>query len=228
MEIDEIITRQRDTYRTNFLTHGDSPLGTYQNNQLTQYLRFESLLSRLMPYLDERTTLHDVGAGICDLKQFLDIKGLRDKVTYSGTEIVEEMNDLAREKYPDIKLFNRDFLDERYDDRYDFIVLSGTLNIPGGVDDDDWWKLCLALIDKMFERANKGIALNFLTSYRTFSNPELFYIDPRQAFDHVTTKLSRFVHLEATYPLYECTLTVFRREFVASLYPQPELQKYFR
>jgi hypothetical protein len=224
MEIDEIITRQRDAYRSNFLTHGDSPLGTFQNNQLTQYLRFESLIGRLAPHFSERTTVHDVGSGICDLKHFLDLKGLGRNVVYSGTEIVEEMNDRAREKYPDITLFNRDFIDERYDDRYDFVVLSGTLNIPGNVQHDAWWKFCLTLIDKMFERADKGIAFNFLTAYRTFSNPDLFYIDPRDVFDHVTRKLSNFVHLEAAYPLYECTLTVFRKEFIESLYPNPDTQ----
>ena len=228
MRDDEIISRQREAYRANFLVHGDGPLGTYQNNQLTQFLRFETLISRLAPHFGEKATLHDVGSGICDLKKFLDIKGLGESVSYSGTEIVEEMNELARQKYPGIELFNRNFLDDSHNDRYDFVVLSGTFNLPSDVDGPAWGKLCLALVDKMFERADKGIAFNFLTSYRTFSDPTLFYIDPREIFDHITTKHSRFVCLDSAYPLYECTVTAFRKEFMASLFPQPELRKYFR
>lgn len=228
MQTDEIINRQRDAYRSNFLIHGDGPLGTYQNNHLTQYMRFEALIARLAPHFGNGVTLHDVGSGLCDLKHFLNLKGLGETIKYSGTEIVEEMNDLARKKYPDVELFNRDFLDDRHKDQYDFVVLSGTLNLPAGVGDSDWMNLCTGLMDKMFERAKKGIALNFLTSYRTFSDPDLFYIDPRDFFDHATMNLSRFVNLDAAYPLYECTLTVFKKEFIAGLYPQPELAKYFR
>lgn len=228
MDDQEILAAQRSVYRTNFLAHGDTPLGTYQNSQLTQYLRFEALIRHIAAHFGEHSTIHDVGSGLCDLYDYLRQVGLADRLTYSGTEIVEEMNELARGKYPGIELLNRNFLDDESYGSYDFIVLSGTLNIHGGVEETAWKDMCLALVDKMFARANKGIAFNFLTSYRTFSNPDLFYFDPREVFDHATTRFSRFVHLDAAYPLYECTVTVFRKDYIASLNGHPDLAKYFR
>jgi len=227
MDEKAIIEAQREAYRTNFLVHGDSPLGTYQNNRVTQYIRFETLLRQIMPHVGPGTSLHDIGSGLCDLYQFLRERGLDGDITYSGTEIVQEMVDLAAAKYPELTLLNRDFLDVDISDRYDFVVLSGTFNIPGGVDGESWKAMCLALIDKMYKHADKGIAFNFLTSYRTFSNPDLYYFDPREIFDHATTNLSRFVHIDAAYPLYECSVTVFKNDYISSLYDHPDLKKYF-
>jgi len=224
---DAIIAAQRQVYRANFLQHGDSPLGTYQSNQVTQHLRFDGLMRHLLPHVRDGDTLHDVGAGLCDLYQYLQLNEASRDLVYSGTEIVQDMIDLAAAKYPHVRLLNRNFL-ETSEDRYDFVVLSGTFNIPAGVATEAWQQMCMALVDKMFERADKAISFNFLTSYRTFTDPELFYFDPLAMFHHATTRLSRFVHLDACYPLYECTVTVFRKEYLASLYDHDQLRKYFR
>jgi hypothetical protein len=223
---DAIIAAQRQVYRSNFIEHGDSPLGTYQSNQVTQYLRFDSLLRHIAPHFEAGNTVHDVGAGLCDLYQYLQTDKVSRGLIYSGTEIVQDMIDLATEKYPAVTLLNRNFLAPS-DERYSFVVLSGTFNIPAGVESGAWKQMCMALVNTMFDRADKAISFNFLTSYRTFTDPNLFYFDPLGMFHHITTKLSRFVHLDACYPLYECTVTVFRKEYLASLYAHDDLKKYF-
>lgn len=227
MSDEVVIAAQRNAYRANFLEHGDSPLGTYQNNQTTQYLRFERLLRNLVPEAGSRATLHDVGSGLCDLYQFISGKGLDVILDYSGTEIVEEMNAAARLKFPRLTLLNRNLLLPS-DDRYDFVVASGTFNLLGGIPESEWRTTCYRLIEAMYARAKRAIAFNFLTSYRTFSDPSLCYFDPREMFDFATTRLSRFVELDASYPLYECTLVAFRPDYVASRNDHPHLAKYFR
>lgn len=228
MDETSIIEAQRDAYRSNFLLHGDTPLGTYQNNQVTQHLRFDCLIRHLVPHIGPGTTMHDVGSGLCDLYHFLELRDLAHDVSYSGTEIVQDMIDLSLKKYPKLTLFNRNFLDPANNDRYDFVVLSGTFNLLGGVDETAWKAMCLAIIEKMFQSANKAIAFNFLTSYRTFSDPTLYYFDPREIFDFASRKLSRFVNLEASTPLYECTVTVFKKDYLAGFYAHRDLAKYFR
>jgi hypothetical protein len=47
-------------------------------------------------------------------------------------------------------------------------------------------------------------------------------------FDFATSQLSRFVVLDASYPLYECTVTVFNKNYMAALNDHDDLKKYFR
>lgn len=223
-----IIAAQRDAYRAKFMAHGDTPLGTHQSDRTSLNMRFEALMRPIAPHLGEQATIHDVGSGLSDLYQFLKSSGLDRRVIYSGTEIVKEMVDHAAGKYPGVRLFNRNFLDGSADERYDFVVLSGTLNLLAGSEPSAWKKMCLALIEKMFSHANKAIAFNFLTTYRTFSDPLLIYFDPREMFDFATTRLSRFVFLDASYPLYECTVAVFKKDYMSTFYGHDDFKKYFR
>ena len=104
-------------------------------------------------------------------------------------------------------LGNRNFLDAGPDERYDFVVLSGAPNLLAGVDGDAWKAMCLALIRKMHLPGE--IAFNFLTSYRTYSDPLLYYFDPGKCSPpHPSVPL---LVLDASYPLYECTVTVFNK-----------------
>lgn len=221
-----IINAQRRSYRANFVKHGDVPQGTYQNNLLTQHIRYASLLRQIEPHFEAGDTIEDLGAGVCDLYGYLRGRGLDRSVTYSATEIVQEMVDCARAKYPALEILNRNFLAN--EKRYDFVVLSGAFNLLGGIGEAEWKRMCFALIEKMFSSASKGIAFNFLTSYRTFSDESLCYFDPRQVFEFSTLHLSRFVHLDAGYPLYECTMTVFQEDYMRRQNSHPDLDKYFR
>jgi predicted HD phosphohydrolase len=223
-----IIAAQANAYRAEFVKHGDTPLGTHQSDRTSHDKRFEALLRNIAPHLGAGATLHDVGSGLCDLYQFLQSSGLEPRITYSGTEIVQEMIDHAVQKYPELMLGNRNFLEAGPDERYDFVVLSGTLNLLAGVDGDAWKKMCFALLQKMYLHADRGIAFNFLTSYRTYSDPLLYYFDPKEMFDFATTHLSRFVVLDASYPLYECTVTVFNKDYMSTFYGHDDLKKYFR
>ncbi|HEV7879392.1 class I SAM-dependent methyltransferase [Bradyrhizobium sp.] len=223
-----IIAAQRNAYRAEFVKHGDTPLGTHQGDRTSLDMRFEALLRNLAPHLRAGTSIHEVGSGLCDLYGFLKSSGLNRRITYSGTEIVQEMIDHAAQKYPEVTLCNRNFLECGADEQYDFVLLSGTLNLLAGVEGDEWKAMCLALIKKMYAHANNAIAFNFLSSYRTFSDPLLYYFDPAEMFDFVTRNLSRFIHLDAGYPLYECTVTVFNKNYLSTFYGHDDLKKYFR
>src|SRR3954447_12062903 len=131
-----IIAAQASAYRAEFIKHGDTPLGTHQSDRASLDLRFEALMRNIAPHLRAGATLHDVGSGLCDLYRFLKASGLDRRIGYSGTEIVQEMIDHAAQKYPELALGNRNFLDADLDERYDFVVLSGTLNLLGGVEGD--------------------------------------------------------------------------------------------
>jgi hypothetical protein len=224
MSDSEIVRAQTSIYRQSFLQHGDAPLATHNTGREVQNLRFERILRHLVP-AKSPFSMHDVGAGLCDLHHYLVQQGVEH--AYSGTEVVQEMVDLAREKYPEISVRNRDLLSDEPSDRHDFVVLSGVFNIPGDVDRESWKEFVLRMVARMYEMAEVAVAFNFLSSYRTFTDPELFYIEPAEMLDYCMKHLSRFVVLDHGYPLFECTATIFRPEFVEQQYAAGPFGKYF-
>jgi hypothetical protein len=220
----KIIEDQAEIYRESFAQHGDAPRATYNAGREVQELRFARLMRYLTP-IRSPFSVHDVGAGLCDLHGYLLAQGVEH--TYSGTDVVQEMIDHARKKYPDATLYRRDILDGTVADRHDFVVLSGLFNLPGSTERETWKRFVLRMVDAMFEMSKVAVAFNFLSSYRTFTDPELFYIDPAEILDHCMKHLSRLVILDHGYPLFECTATIFRPEFVEQQYRRKGLDKYF-
>ncbi len=219
-----IIDKQREAYKNKFLKYGATPEGTFQNDTQTQFLRFERLIKNIKPYING-ATIHDVGSGACDLHNYLLLNNIEHQ--YSGTEIVQEMITYSKNKYPDIQIFNHDLVATHSSDKYDFVVLSGTLNIFNKLRYDEWKEYSLNLIRKMFDMANKAIVFNFLTTYNTYSSPQLMYLNPCEMLDFCITSLSRFTQIDHGYPLYEATISVFKKPFVNEIYHLKEFEKYF-
>lgn len=224
VDLSKIVEEQVATYRKNYLDHGDTPRGTFQNNPETMCLRYERLL---LPFLPSATplTIHDVGCGLCDLHAYLKSRNIDHH--YSGTEIVPEMVEAAKNKYPGIEVFQRDILQDPVEDRYDVVLLSGVLNIPGRVPLEDWKPFCRELLRKMFGMARYGISFNFLATHTTFRDPSLCYLNPSEMLTFCLEELSRFVRVDHVYPLYETSISVFRPDFVRTLFDDPAFDKYF-
>lgn len=224
MDRSKIVEQQLESYRENFLEHGDTPQGVFWNDTATMRLRYERLLRPFLPSASP-LSIHDVGCGLCDMLPYLIESGIEHR--YSGTEIVPEMVSAAKRKYPDIEIRQRDILAEPVDDVHDVVVLSGVFNRPGGVPREDWEPFCYELIRKMFAMARQGISFNFLTSHHTFSDPALFYLDPAEVLSFCIENLSRFVRVDHAYALFESTVTVFRSEYVRSGCRGEAFDKYF-
>ena len=212
-------------YRDNFLENKNSPTGTYQNNHETQYMRFERIIKPFKEILNENISLHDLGCGACEMHNYLNLQGI--KHNYSGTEIVQEMIDYAQNKYPTIKVFNRDVLKKELIDEYDIVVFSGGLYLPGSIPAQEWEQFVYAIIKKMWTMSKIGISFNLLTTYSDYTRPDLYYVDPKNMFDFCMNNFSRFVTIDHGYPLYEWTISVFRKEYMKNKYSQPEFQRYF-
>ena len=226
MSTDKIIQDQINTYRDNFLGNKESSLGTFQNDRVTQYMRFENIIKPFKDVLNENVSFHDFGCGCCDMYDYMLKNNIKSK--YSGTEIIQEMIDHARQKFPGIELLNRDVLKENVTDKYDIVVFSGGLYLPGNIEHNEWRKFVFDIINKMWDMSRIGISFNLLTTYSTYKNDNLFYIDPKEMFDYCLTNFSRFVSINHSYPLYEWTINVLRKEYIQKTYQQPELQKYLK
>ena len=91
------------------------------------------------------------------------LKKRKYKLIYSGTDIVPAMKKLAINKFPELEYHIRDIIQDRVEETYDYVVLSGTFNLPGDINHKEWKDFTRSMIISMFKIANKGIAFNFLS-----------------------------------------------------------------
>lgn len=222
----DVVRKQIAAYQENFILHGNTPKGTFQNNQITQFERFHQIIKPLIGIKKEGFSICDIGAGICDLHQFLIEQNINHQ--YTAIEIVPEMVEASKARFPDISVLNVDFLQEKEVPEYDFVVLSGVFNLPGEVSKEDWETFVFQMIEKMFKCARLGISFNTLTTYSTFYSPELYYANPLEIIPFIQNKLSRFYLFNSSYALFEHTFTVFKQEAIEPIYPNIAFDKYFK
>lgn len=222
----DIIKKQVEAYQGNFIKHKDSPLGTFQNDNVTQEERFAQLLKPLLELKPEGFSICDIGSGVCDMHKYLTHLGIPH--TYTGVEIVPEMVAHSQALYPNIEVLNADFLSPDFNRRFDFVVLSGTFNIPGAVNETEWQSFIFSMVSKMFASADLGISFNALTTYSTFRADELFYLSPEKVMEHIQKNLSRFCTINSAYPLYEFSYSVFTKEAMKNKFSHNAFAKYFK
>lgn len=223
MKSKRVIENQRGIYDSQIKKYGDSPKSTHNQLVEIQNLRFERLLSKID--LKNYYTIHDVGCGICDLYQYLIER--KSNLIYSGTDIVPAMKELVNSKYPKVDYYIRDIIEDNIKDKYDYVVLSGTFNLPGDINQKDWKEFCHRMIISMFKIAKKGIAFNFLTKKADYYNPKMYYQSVEEIFNFCLDKLSRFVHIDHSYPLYEFSCTILKTDAVKEIHDHNIFDKYF-
>ena len=221
-----IVNLQKKLYQENFLVHGDTPRGTFQNNKITIQERHKHLIENLLPFLPLKFSLCDLGSGTCDLHAYLLKKGIQHN--YTGLEIVPEMRKKAQKKFPYIRILGSNILSKSFVEKFDVLVASGTFNLRKGTNPKVWEKYTLAIINKMFSLAKVGIAYNALTKYSEFYNDNLHYMSPEKSIFHCQKKLSRFYCLSTIWPLYEFTMTIIKPKIVRVKYSRNEFVKYLK
>lgn len=224
MNSKQVIDSQRMIYDAQIKEYGDSPKSTHNQLIEIQNLRFERLLANID--LKNHGSIHDIGCGICDLHQYLNDR--KSNLIYSGTDIVPAMKELVRSKYPEIDYYLRDIIKDNIKDNYDFVVLSGTFNLPGNIDRKEWKVFTRRMILSMYKMAKKGIAFNFLTKKADFYDPKMFYESVEDIFDFCLKKTSRHVYIDHSYPLYEFSCTVLKPNSVKERYSKKTFDKYFK
>ena len=228
-ELQRMLAEQKAAYREQLLKHGDSPAGVCWNNKETQDLRFFRLMAQILasrPESDSPFSIHDFGCGTAALHQYLLNRGIDH--AYTGTDLVDEMILFAKQKYPGARFLTGDFSGGEPLEEHDYVVVSGVLNYALQADRQAWQTYCFRLIRKLFQSARKALAFNFLTSYRDFDDIRLAYFDPREVFDLCQRELSRFIHVDCAYPLFEVTMTVFKANDLKAHYDRAIYGKYFK
>jgi SAM-dependent methyltransferase len=153
----------------------------------------------------------DVGCGFGDLYDYLCTRF--GSVRYTGVDLSPSLVQRAQARHPGIAFRVQDIL-EQPPEPADYFLLSGALNYRFA----DNMKLTREMLALMLERAEEGVAVNFLSSYVNYQQPHNYHHSPEAVFA-LARSLTPWVSLRHDYPLWEFTLHMYRGPRAAGTLP---------
>lgn len=189
-----------ENYRARFLKYRTGPSVAQWASAYSQTLRFDQFMT--LADFNHQTVL-DVGCNIGDFYPVL--KERFPDVIYSGIDIVPEVIEHAKQRFPLASFECRDILQDPLIRQYDYVFMSGIFNndIP---DPTDFLK---ALTIAGYEVADKALAFNFLSTH-TNMQEGLSYHDPAVIMTFALTQLSRKVSMFHHYASFDVAVFVHR------------------
>ena len=135
-----------------------------------QERRFQALL-RIGDLEGKR--LLDLGCGLGCLYGYLKGQGWNGK--YTGIDILDLMVKKAKRRFPGAAFEKRDILKNPPAEKWDYVLINGVLNHKV----KDNWAWIEKMLSGAFALAEKGVAFNLLNADAGWTDPELFYADPK-------------------------------------------------
>lgn len=165
-----------EVYKQAFKIHGPTPQALAWRNELSQQVRFQTLLEIVdKPETFNGKTILDVGCGLGDLYKYFKAKKIT--VTYTGIDIVDDFINYAQKPYPEAKFILGDYQEVKLG-KFDYIFASGIFNFQLA----DNVAFLTKTVKKMFQNSRHGVAFNFLTQYHTQKEKEFYYYNPAEIF----------------------------------------------
>lgn len=159
--------------------------------------------------INEADSVLDLGCGYGDY--YLYLKKRYKNFSYMGIDINQNLIDFARKRFEEVNFKVLDIQNES-PGRFDYVVSTSCFNLNLGETSN--YDFIEDILKKSYNAANKGVAIDFLTSYVDFKGnaEEAFYYEPEKIFK-IAKSISKRVCLRHDYPLFE---------FCVYLYPDFE------
>lgn len=217
---------QEKVFKELFERHKGSPMAVSSESKAHKKLRYD-LITDIFEK-DDNISIHDVGMGLADMWSYIKEMYPHKNIEYSGSEILKEYVDASMGRYPDINFYHRDVAERAYDDRYDYLLMSGLFHQKRESTIPDWETFASNIIRNSFQMCNKGIAFNFISPFVDFYQENVYYSNMPKFITFINDELSRFFELKHNYVLFEYTVYVYKEDYIRELYPQKEFVKYFK
>jgi hypothetical protein len=217
---------QEQIYRNLFKEHKGTAMAVSSESFAHKSLRFEKICEIFKD--EQKASIHDVGMGIGDLYAYIKEHFPDKKISYSGSEILEEYIDASKSRFPLMNFYHRDIAEKPFDDKYDYLLMSGVFHQRRDTIIRDWEEFSQNIIKNTFSMCNKGVAFNFITPFVDFYQTQVYYCNFPKLINFINDNLSRFFEIKHNYALYEFTVFVYKEAYIKEKYYQPEFQKYFK
>jgi SAM-dependent methyltransferase len=159
---------------------------------------------------EQPVTLLDFGCGAGHFYEYLQRRHI-GHVRYTGLDLSPRFVDLCRTKFPDVRFYCLDILDEAAQlPRFDYIVLNGVFTEKRELSYEQMLEYVFAVLRAVFSRANAGIAFNVMSKHVDWERDDLFHLPMDVLAAFLTREVSRHFVFRNDYGLYEYTAYVYR------------------
>jgi SAM-dependent methyltransferase len=153
--------------------------------------------------IESNTEVLDVGCGLGALHEHLLAAGLDCR--YTGYDINPQLIEMARHRHPALTFEVRDILQEEFP-QFDFIVSSSSFNLK--LEHGDNYSLVERLLKTMYGHARRAVAVDLMTSYVDFKNPDVFYYEPERVLS-IAKGITKRVALRHDLPLFQFCIYMY-------------------
>ena len=208
MLMESISKRFKDHYESKFAEFGASPLGVDWGKEEELLLRYRKMLSVMRPQADTTASMLDVGCGYGGLFDYALVHGVG--VDYTGIDVAANMIEHAKEHHQDGVFHSGDVLHYPFDRRFDYVVCNGILTQKLETKIREMDHFCNALVRRMFDLCDIGLAFNIMSNKVNFVAENLYYRSPVEMLSFCLDNFSSKVRIDHAYPLFEYTVYVYK------------------
>jgi trans-aconitate methyltransferase len=224
--LDCISESQARYYGELYEKHGSSVQAVASGKQAYKDLRYEKL-SRVLAR-DTKCSVYDVGFGLGHFYEYLKNRFPEKQIRYGGAEVTPAFVEHCRKAYPECDFALLDIQGHPLPDKYNYLIFGGTFYHLANSSPDEYIDYVKRVLTNGWLSCDRGMAFNLVTEYVDYRHDSLFYPPIVEVIDFVAKKLSRFFVVDHASPLYEYTITVWREEYMESLYVDDVFSKYFK
>jgi cyclopropane fatty-acyl-phospholipid synthase-like methyltransferase len=197
-------------YESCFTKHGDTHLGVDWPNWEDSQTRYRVMLEVIRESSKDQVSLLDFGCGTSHLYEYM-LRHSISNVKYSGLDISEKYIRVAKTKYPDIKYYCLNVL-ENSDElpEFDYVVMNGVFTEKCTLSFDEMWAYFQRAIAQVFSKVHIGMAFNVMSKQVDWEREDLFHLPMDLLTSFLKREISRHFVLRHEYGLYEYTTYIYR------------------
>jgi len=190
--------------------HGDTYKGVDWPNKEDADTRYRVMLEVIKPNTSGVVSFLDFGCGASHLYEYI-LDHKLDKIEYSGLDLSDKFIQLSKQKYPSIKYFCMDILNEDESlPEFDYIVMNGVFTEKRSLSFDEMFEYFKAVVEKVFAKVKIGLAFNVMSKHVDWERDDLFHMPFDTLASFLKKYLSRNFVIRNDYGLYEYTTYVYR------------------
>ena len=194
-------------YDNCFKQHGDSILGVDWPNYKDTLTRHQVMLELTR---DEDCSILDFGCGLGYFYDYIRKSKYGPFIKYSGLDINEGFYNFCKTKYPYIKFYHKDILQNDDIPNFDYVICNGTFTEKRDLTQEEMWNFFTSATSKLWNKCDKGIAFNLMSKHVDWEREDLFHVSLDEVGWFLKNNLSRNFVIRNDYKLYEYTVYVYK------------------
>ena len=163
-------------YNKRFDNYNNTPKGVFWNNRLSQDLRLNIILEKILQNTkNKKTSIADVGCGYGRLYEIIKEKNLENKIRYCGFDINKKLINFCKnnKNFENVEFSINTFPFEKTD----YVVMSGTYNLTPTNNISLWEDYIIKNLTSNWKLVKKAMIFNCLIKEKREINKALYYTE---------------------------------------------------